>query len=130
MKLTGSKIDLARRCLWPFRPDAGPRNASTQYAAAGQDEHARIEHTLVTGDETPKSPTHSRWLREFWTSAPKVGWIVERPVALDPRSGDTRIGPEGWDRRDYAWAAGWRWMVGTPDAYRIGADGGLGIYEG
>lgn len=129
MKLTASKIDLARRCLWPFRPDAGPRNAGTSYAAAGHAEHAHIEHTLRTGDETPQSPTHARWLREWYETAPRTGWIVERPIALDPRSGETRIGPEGWDHRDYSWAPGWRWMLGTPDAYRIAGDGWVEVYD-
>lgn len=122
MKLSASKIDLARRCAWPFRRDAGPRNDSGTYAAAGQDEHAHIEATLRTGDETPRSETHARWLAEFWCVDGQGGpdsWSVERPIALDPRSGETRLGPEGWDRRDYAWAGGWRFICGTPDAYQL-----------
>jgi hypothetical protein len=123
MKLTASKIDLARRCLWPFRPDAGPRNQGTAYAASGHDEHAAIERTLLTGDTTPQSPTHERWLRDWYATAPRDGLMAERPIAMDPRTGETRLGPDGWDRRDYAWAPGYRWMVGTPDLARIGDDG-------
>lgn len=119
MRLTASKIDLARRCLWPFRPDAGPRNQGSFAAAAGHDEHAHIERTLRTGDTTVRSPTHERWLREWYADAPHEGWTIERPVAIDPRTGETRLGPEGWDHRDYAWAPGFRWLTGTPDCYRV-----------
>ncbi len=129
MKLTASKIDLARRCLWPFRPDAGPRNQGTAYAASGHDEHAAIERTLLTGDTTPQSPTHERWLRDWYATAPRDGLMAERPIAMDPRTGETRLGPDGWDRRDYAWAPGYRWMVGTPDLARIGDDKILDVWD-
>lgn len=125
-RLSASKIDLARRCLWPFRPDAGPRNGSTFAASAGQDEHALIESTLLTGDTSPKSETHARWLEEWWPKHQHVEWHVEHPIALDPVTGETRQGPTSWDRRDYAWAP-WRFMVGTPDAW--GIEGGV-LHDG
>lgn len=120
MRLTASKVDLARRCLWPFRADAGPRNQGTFAADKGHDEHAHIEHTLMTGDTAPKSDTHRRWLAEWYALETNrdTGWTVERPIALDPETGETRLGPENWDRRDYAWAP-WRFMVATPDAYSV-----------
>lgn len=119
MRLTASRIDLARRCAWPFRADAGPRNQGTSYAAAGHTEHALIEHTLRTGDTTPRSETHRRWLREWYAlDANRMLWTVERPIAIDPTSGETRLGPKGWDHRDYAWAPT-RFLVATPDAYAL-----------
>lgn len=123
-RLSASKIDLARKCAWPFRPDAGPRNASTFAASEGQDEHDHIEQTIKTGSTEARTPTHARWLAEFWSPNDHLEWHAETPIAIDPLTGETRLGPADWDRRDYAWAP-WRFMVGTPDAWAMetGLDG-------
>jgi len=118
MKLSASKIDLARRCLWPFRRDAGPQNASGFAAAAGHDEHGYIEHTLKTGDITPKSETHQRWLSEWYEEHGHIKWQVEQPIAIIPSTGETRMGPQGWNHRDYSWST-WDHLVGTVDAWTV-----------
>lgn len=137
IRLTASKIDLARRCAFPFRSDAGPRNASTFAATEGQSEHDYIETSLrawcatrrtgeSAADPEAKSPTHRRW-RDEWLFAPPgdnaaLDWHLEQPIGLNPRTGETRQGPEGWDRRDYSWA-NWSFMTGTPDAWSLGPAG-------
>ncbi len=120
-RLSASKIDLARKCAWPFRPDAGPRNASTFAASEGQDEHDHIEQTIKTGSTEARTSTHARWLGEFWALQSEHDWHSETPIAIDPLTGETRLGPADWDRRDYAWAP-WRFMVGTPDAWTVAGD--------
>jgi len=130
MRLTASKVDLARRCAYPFRSDAGPRNRSTFAATEGQSEHDFIEQSLKfrggsLGELSgPQSPTHRRWLDEWWSveANREADWHLEQPIGLNPRTGETRQGPEGWDRRDYSWA-NWSFLTGTPDAWSLGPAG-------
>lgn len=107
MKFTGSKYDLARACAYPVRGDvhvapSEPTAAST----GGTAEHAAIESTIL-GDDDPdaeRSRTHARWISEWWeherAAAP---WQSELAIALDPRTGETRLLPrrEG-AHRDYS----------------------------
>lgn len=128
MKLSASRIDLARKCLWPFRRDAGPRNRSTFAAVEGNNEHDFIEHTLKTGDVTPKSPTHKRWLEEWYEYHGHLTWHTEVPVGLIPDQCDVRKGPEGWDHRDYSWST-WSHINGTVDAWTLDPEGVLRIVD-
>lgn len=128
MKLSASKIDLARRCLWPFRRDAGPRNRSTFAANEGNTEHDHIEHTLKTGSLDPQSPTHKRWLEEWYPDHVYLTWHTEVPVGLIPDQGDVRMGPSGWDHRDYSWST-WSHINGTVDAWALDPEGTLRVVD-
>lgn len=142
-RLTASGIDRAERCAWGFRPDAGQTNDTNSDAAtAGVEDHGHIEASIDEdaaehefNDETergfiganfgaevePKSPTHARWLAEWWPKNRHLAWKTEVAVAIDPLTGETRLGPEGWQHRDYGWAPP-RMIPGTIDAYAF--DGG------
>lgn len=137
-RLTASGVDRALRCGWAFRPDAGPANSAGPSAAAdsGTDEHGHIEETideeaeraligesLLDGPLEPKSRTHARWLDEWWPRERHLEWRAETSIAIDPATGETRLGPtgEGWGHRDYAWAPD-RMIPGTIDAWTV--DGG------
>lgn len=128
MKLSASKIDLARRCLWPFRRDAGPRNRSTFAAAEGNNEHDHIEHTLKTGEVTPKSPTHKRWLEEWYERNGHLPWRVEEPFAFNPRTGELRTRPEGHPKDDLAWAP-FSFVIIVLDAWTIDEHGMIRVVD-
>lgn len=141
-RLTASGIDRAQKCGWAFRPDAGPANVGASASAdAGTDEHANIEETIdeeterdaigesiaasegQTGESRPKSATHARWLEEWWPVERHLAWHSETSIAIDPLTGETRLGPSGlgWGHRDYAWAPD-RMIPGTVDAWTIDGD--------
>lgn len=140
-RLTSSKTDLALRCAWGFRPDAGPGNTATSAAAeAGTAEHGHIENSieeeadaindeaersfiadsLTTGESLvdARSETHRRWLLDWWPQNRHLEWRTEYAIAIDPATGETRRGPPNWPHRDYGWAPP-RMVPGTIDAWAI-----------
>jgi hypothetical protein len=123
-RLTASNLELAYRCLYPFRPSAGQGAPAGESAGAGTAEHAHIEHTLVTGDTRPRSPIHARWLDTWYVHHGMGPWMAEVAMAMDPVTRAVMRGPRpsdtGPDR--YPWApAGW--VPGTADAIQLFVDG-------
>lgn len=118
MRITASKVDLAQRCAWPFRPDVeDPPRTESDAANSGTAEHARIEDSVVHGTEQPASDTHRRWLLDWWPANQHLDWHTEVALALDPITGETRTGPK-WEHRDYAWAPP-RMVTATLDALAV-----------
>lgn len=122
MILTASQTDLALRCAYPFRADIHVGRRESAAGRLGTEEHARIEATLSAepadapdDDDPDTSATHARWVAEWHEQERARGWIPEQAIALNPRTGETRLitrGPDG--HRDYS-AVPLGWIAGTAD---------------
>jgi len=89
VRLSASKIQLARRCAYPFAgwTDARNRSDEMKYANNGTSVHAQIEHTIRTGDRTPQSDEHRAWLDDWYDCHKDLPWRVETALAIEPVSG-------------------------------------------
>jgi len=149
-RLTASGIDRARKCLHSFAPDAGPGNrASSAAAAKGNVEHGHIETTIDESADTsqdedekerafiaetfgdspppePRSETHRRWLNDWWAAERVNTWHAEQAFAINPFTGETRKGPDGWPSRDYVWAPD-DFVPGTADVFGFSELPGFGL---
>lgn len=96
-RLTASKLELAIQCLYPFTDgsDLDGENVENMGAAKkGSNEHRYIEHTMRTGDVEPKSPTHARWIDDWYTAhGDNRDWHVEFALAVDPITARVVTGP-------------------------------------
>lgn len=143
MNLTASKIDLARRCQWPFRADAPRyRYVESEAATLGKQVHAEIETTLAgdlkpclaaglpDADHAPGDKPHGdvsdewrAWHRDWYLPhrerLARSDVYVERKAAIHPETGRGRLGPAGSHDRDYSYAP-YEWMKGTADLVVLG----------
>lgn len=125
-RLSSSKLELAMKCLHWLRPSAGPAIiGKPKTANAGTVEHKNIEHTMRTGVVDVMSPTHERWIDDWYIPYGSDGfWIIEQGMAMDA-DGHVIVGPgastfeDGMER--YAWAPPDH-VPGTSDALRVFVD--------
>lgn len=122
--LSASKLDLAAQCAWWARPDSPrPPYVPSRYADDGNDVHDEIEAFLRDGPSARLvwSELFGVWRREWWPSGGGRGgpaWRPELQIAMDPRTGETRLGHASRRDRDYRWIPR-GWISGTADAVRV-----------
>lgn len=123
-RLTASKLELATRCLHWLRPSAGRGEEPGAAADAGTAEHAAIEHTIRTGDETPRTPTHQRWLDDWYRPRGHGPWEVEHALAMDPVTRHIVTGPPPHpdNPERYPWAPP-GYVPGSADAIQFAISG-------
>jgi hypothetical protein len=120
--VSGSKTALAAHCLWWARGDVEePERTTSAAAEEGTTEHGHIEHTIKTGDTTPRSPTHAAWLEEWYEGHKHEPWRAEPAFALTPASGEALELPDSAGHRDYS-AAPPGAIPLTLDAVRVDGD--------
>ncbi len=113
MKLSGSKISLAKHCTWWAREDVAlPSSVASAHANAGTDKHTCLEKILLCG------PMLSEEFRKLWGCDPRdvnviqtniLDWLpfltaeceeslTEIPLAYDPKTDKARELPRGQHR--------------------------------
>lgn len=118
--LSASKLDLAAQCAWWARPDAPrPPYVPSRYADAGNDVHDENEAFLRDGI-LGSSELFRVWLHEWWFAEmrERSQWAPELQIAMEPRTGETKVGHASRRDRDYRWIPR-GWISGTSDAVRV-----------
>lgn len=118
MRLSASRLDLAKSCLWWARPEIEePQQTKSKHQELGVQTHLAIAGVLSGEQEFVSDEAVA--LCEAWKRHPisKLPWRPEIAFAWNPQTGES-IELSSSGHRDYSRAPP-SWIVGTVDAYCI-----------
>lgn len=86
MRFTGSKSDLARRCLWWARPDSPRHREPSEDAIDGISSHAEIQR-VIHGESARNIGEKAQTFAEFWGTRDPARTATEVTFAYNVKTG-------------------------------------------